>query len=401
MVSVENISINLFQSLVKVEATRHRLAYFTAFSSPRRTQATSKTKQFSTKMEETAPTKEGSPHNMAAPCTSDELNLRSPHLQGDLDSAPAASSAPATINPSDKVIATYELLENILSHLDTRDLVRIQRVSFAFESTIKRSKVLQQSLFLVPRADLDLVHWIIASSNSHLTKSSIFSIPDSGVDPHECMKPTRLGKEYNDVDKETDSFKNFYREHHWIRQGGDYLGVPKVLNPLIFLPSNISSCADYAGQDRETPRLEVEIDCFAFKKIQATKTWGRMLLTQPPVARLGIFLGAEFVREDIEDVGCGSYDIENANGLTVADIASVLDASDPVRNQRSSVGLHYSATCMGDLVFQFEKDCWEAKSVSNWTDLKKRLADGQGGNYDSRYVEVEFVKWMTEKFGCE
>ena len=45
------------------------------------------------------------------------------------------------------VINTPELLENILSHLDTKSLLLSQRVSKQFQGTISGSSVLQQALF--------------------------------------------------------------------------------------------------------------------------------------------------------------------------------------------------------------------------------------------------------------
>ena len=49
-----------------------------------------------------------------------------------------------------QVFATYELLEGVLHHLPTRDLLLAQRVNRDFRDVITRSHKLQRALFLIP-----------------------------------------------------------------------------------------------------------------------------------------------------------------------------------------------------------------------------------------------------------
>lgn len=49
-----------------------------------------------------------------------------------------------------KLLTSYELLENILSHLPTKDLVRSQRVCRAWKDVTMRSQLLRKHLFLMP-----------------------------------------------------------------------------------------------------------------------------------------------------------------------------------------------------------------------------------------------------------
>ena len=62
------------------------------------------------------------------------------------DTPPSALDASASLH----VFNTIELLEQILLYLDTKNLVRLQRVCHQWRDVMDRSKILQEALFLSP-----------------------------------------------------------------------------------------------------------------------------------------------------------------------------------------------------------------------------------------------------------
>lgn len=58
---------------------------------------------------------------------------------------------------SHKLLTTYELLENILSHLSTENLAQSQRVCRTWKDVIARSQLLRRHLFLEPDSRKDRI----------------------------------------------------------------------------------------------------------------------------------------------------------------------------------------------------------------------------------------------------
>lgn len=90
------------------------------------------------------------------------------------------SSAQPTDNAARRLIDTPELLEAVLSHLPTRDLVRSTRVSKSFRHLIFNSPILLRSLFLRPRKELfetvSLKSRKEASSGDHTEQAKDYKI---------------------------------------------------------------------------------------------------------------------------------------------------------------------------------------------------------------------------------
>ena len=60
-----------------------------------------------------------------------------------------------TTTAASTVFGTYELLENILHALPTRDILLGQRVNRDWRDVVKRSHKLQRALFIMPAGPLD------------------------------------------------------------------------------------------------------------------------------------------------------------------------------------------------------------------------------------------------------
>ena len=71
------------------------------------------------------------------------------------DTSPSAMD----VSPLPPVINTIELLEQILLYLDTKNLVRLQRVCHQWRDLMNRSKILQETLFLSPSSIRTFAPW--------------------------------------------------------------------------------------------------------------------------------------------------------------------------------------------------------------------------------------------------
>lgn len=290
----------------------------------------------------------------------------------------------------DKIISTYELLEKVLSYLEIDDLIRVQGVCYRFKATIQDSKTLQQNLFLSPWTDPEPRHWLLACPHVYKGGEKIISIPDGDAE-HLHQR-----NEFHEYVKEMDSVEDFYRQKHWIRHEYDQVMVPTVMNPLVFLTGELDSFEACAAFDPEgPPGRGPGGECIIVKKPRVPGRFGEMLMTQPPVLQMDVRI--ESLRTE-EDDGHGWVKVRNNAGVTVGDIVKVLDAHDVAGVELNAI--HFDDDDVLQM-FQFEKDYYEAKVAANGRELEQRLADGEGGNCDSRYVDPGFMEWMTKKYGRE
>lgn len=139
------------------------------------------------------------------------------------------TGTPPALEIFHKIINIYELLENVLSHLSAKEIIRAQGISFQFKSVITSSLTLQQQLFLVPRADADPKQWLIVNDEVVDEDHSVplYSVP--------------LGT----------TIEDFYSQHRHLESSPEnWISRPRTLNPLLF---DAWFAADYAECVEEDP----------------------------------------------------------------------------------------------------------------------------------------------------
>lgn len=192
-----------------------------------------------------------------------------------------------SVNPKAlQVFNTVELLESILLHLPTKDVLLAQRVSKSWKGTVTGSLRLQKALFLVP---------------CRKAAKTFF---------HEWLNPfwstSTSAEEFYDNFAVTD-----------VTTKGEIIVNP-LLKPMLSLYTA-------SGEGEFGTNHNITEDIFAS---QESSSWREMFVTQPPL--LGIDVGIEIEEGEWDWSACSP---EAESGVTLADLAKTL--KDIVSNYES------------------------------------------------------------------
>jgi hypothetical protein len=278
-----------------------------------------------------------------------------PELTRHSDPTTARVTEHPAASPIDKIIGTYELLENVLSHLPMEELFRAQGISYKFQSTIRSSKTLQQNLFFAPRADAEPMDWVTIYPPGPLEDCpQLFAIP--------CDKTVQPGKANIEVQRREEALRKFYRKH--FTEDHSYIyemtgKQPTVLNPLLF---EVGDATNYKGHSYLDVRNNNGIEAYRVLSLERTKSTSsavKMLLTQPPVYEVRIRLGRIGV--------C----VKNDCGLRVEDVMKKLEERGYAGQQKVEITYFVRAWA----VFQFEKEYFGKLGTANRIELEKRVGE--------------------------
>lgn len=250
---------------------------------------------------------------------------------------------------------TYELLENVLSHLPIKDLLRARAVDYQFSSIIGSSPKLRQNLFLFPRPDKDPKQWLVTRSKNAAVSMSddltIFKIPLGGLEDF-YRKHTHIECHYA-----ADCFKTY---------DSDWLTSPKILNPFLFqtgIAETYEDCAESNRKLRGTPDGRRRVQWTILRSL-LVGGMGKMLLTQPPVRRAAVDMVYVHPAYNFDYVR-----IENKDGLTVDDVAEAIGEDRLASLTRCSV--KFTNECP---VFDFEKRYFDEKAIEASIEAEERSA---------------------------
>lgn len=101
------------------------------------------------------------------------------------------SRFPAT----DAALSTTELLEQILSHLDIKDLVVLRRVSRHWRDVMPKSLVIQRAMFLAPEPKLPFqwhLQWITLGQPWRYIKKPFGAVSEPPEPPESVLQSSRF-----------------------------------------------------------------------------------------------------------------------------------------------------------------------------------------------------------------
>jgi hypothetical protein len=223
---------------------------------------------------------------------------------------------PSTTPAADAALSTTELLEQILSHFEIKELVLLRRVSRHWSDVMAESPVLQRAMFLAPEPELP-VKWHkkrLASDKLRYTKEvlgTVFEF-DSSI---EAYKSSRF-------------------------------------NP-IFFETRLDAGMDETNCPSDSVRLYPRRN---LKDVSASNLFSRMLIAQPPVK--------------FAYLGCRTQ-LSNRQGIRVSDAARIMEYED---EYSCDVG-HVFSLLVPCVMFPTRDEEKEGQIMRRYTSLGKHCTD--------------------------
>lgn len=261
------------------------------------------------------------------------------------------SQNPNDTGAANSVFQTYELLEKIMLHLPSIDIVVTQRVAMHWQSVVQRSQDIQERLYL--RASSEPINPILEEdmeSPKHATayKDTFKVNPMAGM---RCL----CGR--SEV-SENGSFAHLGLAHS---SSSRSWGNQSVIRQHVVIA--IQACQSFKGDHRDNIPFRQSYD--------AAPSWQRMLISQPPITavRLGsraIVGPSNFIYDDEVPI----CTIWNPKGLTFGDLFNgwwKVHADSGVRDpnwKTSSLGICLPLPLADDVLDQAVRDCGPLVTVT-------------------------------------